>query len=72
MADDSDDEKTEEPSQYKIDESRKKGEVAVSKELSSVVLLSGSLLFTNNSLIILTGFIAWILSISTKLRSFRM
>ena len=45
MADDSDDdEKTEEPSQYKIDESRKKGEVAVSKELSSVVLLSGSLL----------------------------
>ena len=44
MSDENDDEKTEEPSQYKIDESRKKGEVAVSKELSSVVLLSGSLL----------------------------
>lgn len=44
MADENDDEKTEEPSQYRIDESRKKGEVAVSKELSSVVLMSGSLL----------------------------
>jgi flagellar biosynthesis protein FlhB len=41
---DNDDEKTEEPSQYRIEESRKKGEVAQSKELSSVVLLSGSLL----------------------------
>ncbi len=45
MADESDDdEKTEEPSQYRIDESRKKGDVAQSKELSSVLLLSGSLL----------------------------
>jgi flagellar biosynthetic protein FlhB len=41
---DNDDEKTEEPSQYRIEESRKKGDVAVSKELSSVLLLSGSLL----------------------------
>ena len=45
MADDSDDdEKTEEPSQYKIEESRKKGDVATSKELSSVILLSGTLM----------------------------
>jgi len=44
VSDENDDEKTEEPSQYRIDESRKKGEVAVSKELSSVILLSGSLL----------------------------
>lgn len=44
MAEENDDEKTEEPSQHRIDESRKKGEVAVSKELSSVILLSGSLL----------------------------
>lgn len=45
MADDSDnDEKTEEPSQYRIEESRKKGDVASSKELSSVLLLSASLL----------------------------
>ncbi len=41
---DSDDEKTEEPSQHRIEESRKKGEVASSKELSSVLLLSGSFL----------------------------
>lgn len=44
MAEENDDEKTEEPSQHRIDESRKRGEVAVSKELSSVILLSGSLL----------------------------
>lgn len=46
MADENenDDEKTEEPSQYRIDESRKKGDVASSKELASVLLLSGSLL----------------------------
>jgi flagellar biosynthesis protein FlhB len=46
MADsnENDDEKTEEPSQYRIEESRKKGDVASSKELTSVLLLSGSLL----------------------------
>ena len=44
MAEENDDEKTEEPSQYRIEESRKKGEVAVSKELSSVLLLTGSLM----------------------------
>lgn len=44
MADENDDEKTEEPSQYRIDEARKKGDVAQSKELSSVLLLTGSLL----------------------------
>lgn len=44
MADENDDEKTEEASQYRIDEARKKGDVASSKELSSVLLLSGSLL----------------------------
>lgn len=44
MAEENDNEKTEEPSQYRLDEARKKGEVASSKELSSVLLLSGSLL----------------------------
>jgi flagellar biosynthetic protein FlhB len=46
MADSSenDDDKTEEPSQYRLEESRKKGDVASSKELNSVLLLSGSLL----------------------------
>lgn len=44
MAEENDSEKTEEPSQYRIDEARKKGDVASSKELSTVLLLSGSLL----------------------------
>jgi flagellar biosynthetic protein FlhB len=44
MAEENDSEKTEEPSQYRLDEARKKGDVASSKELSSVLLLSGSLL----------------------------
>jgi flagellar biosynthetic protein FlhB len=44
MADENDDEKTEEPSQHKIEESRKKGDVAQSKELSSVLMLTGSLM----------------------------
>ncbi len=44
MADENDSEKTEEPSQYRMDEARKKGDVASSKELTSVLLLSGSLL----------------------------
>ena len=44
MAEENDDEKTEDPSQYKMDEARKKGDVASSKELSSVLLLAGSLL----------------------------
>lgn len=46
MAEERDDdaEKTEEPSSYRIEESRKKGDVASSKELSSVLLLTGSLM----------------------------
>lgn len=44
MADENDDEKTEEASSYRIDEARKKGDVASSKELTSVLLLSGTLL----------------------------
>ncbi len=44
MAEENDSEKTEEPSQYRMDEARKKGDVASSKELTSVLLLSGSLL----------------------------
>lgn len=44
MANENDDEKTEEPSQYRLEESRKQGEVASSRELNSVLLLAGSLL----------------------------
>jgi flagellar biosynthetic protein FlhB len=35
-------EKTEEPSQHRIDEARKKGDVASSKELNSVLILAGT------------------------------
>ena len=42
MADDSDDaEKTEEPSEYRREEFRKRGEVASSRELNSVLILGG-------------------------------
>jgi flagellar biosynthetic protein FlhB len=45
MADEKDaQEKTEEPSQYRIDEYRRKGQVASSKELNSVMVLAGSVL----------------------------
>lgn len=45
MAEERDDgEKSEDPSQYRLEEFRKKGDVASSKELNSVVLLSGTLL----------------------------
>lgn len=39
-----DSEKTEEPSQYRLDEFRKRGEVAYSRELNSVLVLCGTLL----------------------------
>ena len=41
MADDSG-EKTEDPSQHRIDEARKKGDVASSKEINSVLILTGT------------------------------
>ena len=41
---DSDQEKTEEPSQHRIDQFRKRGEVASSRELTSVLVLSASIL----------------------------
>ncbi len=44
MADESDHEKTEEPSEYRLQEARKKGEVASSKELASVLILFGVLM----------------------------
>ena len=46
-------EKTEEPSQYRIDESRRKGEVASSKELNSILVLTG----TSSTLLLSTVFI---------------
>jgi flagellar biosynthetic protein FlhB len=44
MAEDNDtNEKTEEPSQYRIDQFRKKGDVAASREVNSVLVLAGTI-----------------------------
>ncbi len=68
MADDSDSgEKTEQPSQYKLDETRRKGEVASSKELNSVLILAGVFFtLTLSSVYIyecITNYIEWLYSI---------
>lgn len=65
MAEDSDSgEKTEEPSQYRIDEARRKGDVASSKELNSVLILSGTfsvLVFSALFIFeIMSEYIAWL------------
>jgi flagellar biosynthetic protein FlhB len=44
MAEESDAEKTEQPSQHRLDEFRKRGEVASSKELNSILILSATIL----------------------------
>ena len=69
MADgnDSDQEKTEEPSAHSIEEYKRKGEVASSKELSSVLVLSASLLTLGLSLLFiyeeLEVFYRWIMTL---------
>jgi flagellar biosynthetic protein FlhB len=66
MADDSDSdaEKTEEPSQQRIDEFRKRGEVASSKELNSVLVLSACILTLMLSLVYIfetmSQFVEWL------------
>lgn len=64
MAEESDAEKTEEPSQHRIDEMRQKGEVSSSRELSNVLVLAACLLTLSLSLIyiyeILSEFIEWL------------
>ncbi|MBD63765.1 MAG: flagellar biosynthesis protein FlhB [Halobacteriovoraceae bacterium] len=65
MAEDSDSgEKTEEPSQYRLDEARRKGDVASSKELNSVLILSGafSVLILSSLFIfeVMSDYIAWL------------
>ncbi len=69
MADDSG-EKTEEPSQHRIDEARKKGDVAASKELSSVLILTGtfSVLILSSIYIfeLLTEYMEWLYSLEIK------
>ena len=59
-----DGEKTEEPSQHRIDEFRNKGDVASSRELTSVLVLSASLLTLSLSLVFifeqLTSYVEWL------------
>jgi flagellar biosynthetic protein FlhB len=61
---DSDEEKTEAPSQHRIDEFRKRGEVASSKELNSVLVLAASIFVLGLSLVYiyetLQEFVIWL------------
>ncbi|WP_127718024.1 flagellar biosynthesis protein FlhB [Halobacteriovorax sp. HLS] len=71
MSEDSDNgqEKTEDPSAHRIEEFRKRGEVASSKELTSVLVLAASLLTLGLSLIyvyeVMSGFIEWLYTLDT-------
>lgn len=65
MADEQDSgEKTEDPSQSRIDEFRKRGEVAASKELSSVLIMSASFLTLALSIVyiyeVLSTYLEWL------------
>ena len=65
MADEQDDgEKTEDPSQHRIDEFRKKGDVASSRELTSVLVLAACLMTLSLSLVFIfeqmTAYIEWL------------
>ncbi len=67
MAEEFDGEKTEEPSQHRIDEFRKKGDVVSSKELNSVLVLAACLLTLSLSLAFIydemTKYIEWLYSL---------
>lgn len=71
MAEDSDAEKTEEPSQHRIDEMRRKGEVASSKDLSAILVLAACMLTLSLSLIfiyeVLSEYIEWLYSLKLEL-----
>lgn len=71
MAEESDSgDKTEEPSQYRLEESRKKGDVASSQELSSVLVLAGTLLALALSVVFILeemqNYIHWLYGLSFK------
>lgn len=71
MADENDTgEKTEEPSQSRIDEFRKRGEVASSKELNSVLVLSASILTLALTLVYtyetLSNFVHWLYALDIE------
>ena len=69
MAEDTDqDEKTEDPSAHRIEEFRKRGEVASSKELTSVLVLSASFLTLGLTMVfiyeVMTQYIEWLYSLN--------
>jgi flagellar biosynthetic protein FlhB len=71
MAEDSDQgEKTEDPSEHRIEEFRRKGEVASSKELNSVLILTGTLVVLVLSSLfmyeILAEYIEWLYALDIK------
>jgi len=67
VADDSDAEKTEEPSQQRIDDFRKKGDVAMSRELTSVLVLAACFLTFSLSIVYIyeemTKYMEWLYSL---------
>ncbi|MBP9679869.1 MAG: flagellar biosynthesis protein FlhB [Bacteriovorax sp.] len=71
MAEEQDDgEKTEEPSQHRIEEFRKKGDVASSRELTSVLVLAACLLALSLSLVYiyeeLTKYVEWLYTLDAS------
>lgn len=70
MAEENDQEKTEEPSQHRIDEFRKRGDVASSRELTGVLILAASFLTLGLSVAFifeeLSKFIEWIYTLNPK------
>lgn len=65
-------EKTEEPTQYRIEEFRKRGEVASSKELTSILVLSASLLTLTISAVyiyeVMDYFIRWAYALDVNIK----
>ncbi len=70
MAEGSDEEKTEEPSEHRIQESRKRGEVASSKELSSVLLLAACIMTLSISAVYIfetiSEFVEWLYTLDLQ------
>ncbi len=70
MAEESDSEKTEEPSQHRIDEFRNRGDVASSRELTGVLILAAAFLTLGLSMTFIfeemSGFIEWLYSLNAK------
>lgn len=71
MAEETEDaEKTEEPSQHRIEEFRKKGDVASSRELTSVLVLAACLLTLSLSLVYifeqLTSYVEWLYTLDVS------